>query len=176
MKIIFASDIHGSLKYTKKLEEYINIINPDKIVLLGDLLYHGARNPLPDEYDTIKVTQILNKYKDKITAVRGNCDSEVDDIVTEFDTRKDFKIIEIDNKEIVITHGHLNPYLHEIINKHITIQGHTHIYNLEGNILNPGSVGIPKVNKEHTCMLYQNNKFSIIDLDNFKEIISKEIQ
>lgn len=170
MKLIIASDIHGSLKYTKKLEELINKENPDRIVLLGDLLYHGARNPLPDEYSTIEVTNILNKYSNKITAVRGNCDSEVDDMVTNFSIMSDYKSIDIDGIKFYITHGHLiNKYEHLFQDEYL-LSGHTHAYNLEGKHLNPGSVGMPKVNPEHTCLLYKDKIFYLINLDNLSVI------
>lgn len=170
MKLIIASDIHGSLKYTKKLEEIINKENPDTIILLGDLLYHGARNALPEEYSTIEVANILNKYRDKIIAVRGNCDSEVDDMVTNFDIMSDYKSIDVDGINIYLTHGHLiNKYEHLFQNEYL-ISGHTHVYNLEGKHLNPGSVGIPKVNSEHTCILYKDKAFYLINLDNLSII------
>lgn len=165
MKLIIASDIHGSLKYTNKLEELINKENPDTIILLGDLLYHGARNALPEEYSTMEVANILNKYSDKIVAVRGNCDSEVDNMVTNFDIMSDYKSIDIDGTLFYITHGHLiNKYDHLFQNNYL-ISGHTHIYNLEGKHLNPGSVGIPKLNPEHTCILYKDKTFYLINLE-----------
>ena len=170
MKLIIASDIHGSLKYTKKLEELINQENPDNIVLLGDLLYHGARNALPEEYSTLEVSNILNKYSNKIIAVRGNCDSEVDDMVTKFDIMSDYKSIEVDGINIYLTHGHLiNKYEHLFQGEYL-ISGHTHVYNLEGKHLNPGSIGIPKVNPEHTCILYKNKTFYLINLENLSII------
>ncbi|MGN1338403.1 MAG: phosphodiesterase [Candidatus Coprovivens sp.] len=175
MKIIIASDIHGSLKYTKKLEELIEKEKTNKIILLGDLLYHGARNQLPEEYNTMEVANILNKYKDIIIAVRGNCDSEVDDMVTEFDTRSDYKEIDIEGIKFILTHGHLNPWLIDIIKDNYVLQGHTHVYNLDGKVLNPGSVGIPKTNPEHTCLLYENKEFKLIDLDNNNIISIKKV-
>ncbi len=170
MKLIIASDIHGSLKYTKKLSELIEKNNPDKIILLGDLLYHGARNALPDEYSTIDVANILNRYSEKIIAVRGNCDSEVDDMVTDFNIMDDYKKIEIDGTLFYLTHGHLINKYEELFNENYIISGHTHVYNLEGKNINPGSVGIPKVNQEHTCLLYENKTFKLINLDNFDTI------
>ena len=165
MKLIIASDIHGSLKYTNKLEELINKENPDTIILLGDLLYHGARNALPEEYSTMEVANTLNKYSDKIVAVRGNCDSEIDNMVTNFDIMSDYKSIDIDGTLFYITHGHLiNKYDHLFQNNYL-ISGHTHIYNLEGKHLNPGSVGIPKLNPEHTCILYKDKTFYLINLE-----------
>ncbi len=170
MKLIIASDIHGSLRYTKKLEELINKENPDKVVLLGDLLYHGARNALPEEYSTIEVANILNKYSDKIIAVRGNCDSEVDNMVTNFDIMSDYKSLDVDGTNVYITHGHLIDKYEHLFQDEYLITGHTHVYNLEGKHLNPGSVGIPKVNKEHTCILYKDKTFYLINLENLSII------
>ncbi len=170
MKLIIASDIHGSLRYTKKIEELINKENPDKIVLLGDLLYHGARNALPEEYSTIEVANILNKYSEKIVAVRGNCDSEVDNMVTNFDIMSDYKSLDVDGTNVYITHGHLIDKYEHLFQDEYLISGHTHVYNLEGKHLNPGSVGIPKVNKEHTCILYKDKTFYLINLENLSII------
>lgn len=174
MKLIIASDIHGSLKYTKKLEELIIKENPNNIILLGDILYHGARNALPEEYSTGDVANILNKYSDKIIAVRGNCDSEVDDMVTNFNLSADYKELEIDGTKFFLTHGHLmNKYAY-LFSDNYCLSGHTHIYNLDGKNINPGSVGIPKVNPEHTCILYQDNIFYLINLDDFSILQKKE--
>ncbi len=170
MKLIIASDIHGSLRYTKKLEELINNFKPDNIILLGDLLYHGARNSLPEEYSTMEVANILNKYSDKIIAVRGNCDSEVDDMVTDFDIMSDYKSLLIDGLTFYFTHGHLINKYEKLFENNYLITGHTHVYNLEGKHLNPGSVGIPKVNKEHTCITCENKVLRLINLDDFSTL------
>lgn len=175
MKAIIASDIHGSYEYTKKLDKLIEQENPEKIILLGDLLYHGARNALPNEYSTIDVTNTLNKYSNKIIAVRGNCDSEVDDMVTDFDIMADYKQIDLDGIKFFISHGHLNDKYEDLFNDSYLLSGHTHIYNLEGKRLNPGSVGIPKVNKEHTCLLYEKGMFKLINLEDFSVIDEKKI-
>ena len=90
MKLLFASDLHGSAYYAEKLEELIRNEAPDKTVLLGDLLYHGPRNDLPREYDPKKVTAILNGLKTQVLAVRGNCDAEVDQMVLEFPIMADY--------------------------------------------------------------------------------------
>ena len=168
MKLIIASDIHGSFKYAKKLKDQIDKHNPDKIILLGDILYHGARNPLPEEYSTLDVTSLLNEYSNKIIAVRGNCDSEVDDMVLNFDTREDYKIVKVDGVTIYLSHGHLNEKYKDLFQDQILLNGHTHVYNLEGNIINPGSVGIPKENPEHTYILYEDKVLKLIDLDTEK--------
>lgn len=175
MKVIIASDIHGSYEYAKKLDKLIDDVNPDKIILLGDLLYHGARNALPNEYSTIDVTNVLNKQSAKIIAVRGNCDSEVDDMVTDFSIMEDYKEIELDGTKFYLTHGHLLNKYEELFKDNYVISGHTHVYNLDGKNLNPGSVGIPKVNKEHTCFLYEDKTFKLINLDDFSVIFTRKI-
>lgn len=175
MKVVIASDIHGSYKYTKRMVEFIEEKNPDKIVLLGDILYHGARNALPDEYNTIEVTNALNEYSDKIIAVRGNCDSEVDEMVTKFGLTNDYAEITLDGIKFYLTHGHLINKYEYLFEDNYLISGHNHVYNIDGKHLNPGSVGIPKVNKEHTILYYENKKFYLIDLDNFNTILEREL-
>ncbi len=175
MKVIVASDIHGNLKYTNKLEELIKKENPEKIILLGDLYYHGPRNSLPNEYNPMEVSKILNKYKDRIISVRGNCDAYVDDMISEFDIVKDYDEITLDGLKFIITHGHLFNKLGDLIKDQYVFCGHTHVYDLSNKKFNPGSVGIPKVNKEHTVFLYENKEISLIDLDNFKIIDSKKL-
>lgn len=170
MKAIILSDIHGCYKYMLKVEELINKVAPGKIILLGDLLYYGARNELPEEYNTAKVYELLNKHSDIIVAVRGNCDSEVDNTVTDFDLSSDYKIIDLDGIDFVLTHGHFNPWLMDIIKDKYVLQGHTHVYNLSGKVINPGSVGIPRGSNLHTCILYENRNMKLIDLDNFNII------
>ncbi len=163
MKLLIASDIHGSLEYTLQLEQIIKRVNPDKIVLLGDFLYHGPRNPMPSRYDTMKVAEILNQYQEKILAVRGNCDSEVDQMVLEFPIMEDYRVEEIDGHKFYFTHGHLLekvPYQDGIL-----IHGHTHIYHLGKDYINPGSISLPKVYEEHTCIIYENGTFTLYDLN-----------
>jgi len=166
MKIVIASDIHGSYGYLKKLCSIVEKENPDKLILLGDLLYHGARNNIPDEYDPKMVFEVLNGMKDIIVAVRGNCDSEVDQDVLEFPIQDDYKVIEVDGINWYLTHGHINDRLPELSDNDILFNGHTHIYNLSKNYINPGSVGYPRHNSEHTCIIYENMEFSLYDLDN----------
>ena len=175
MKLLICSDIHGMYKYTLKLEELIEKEYIDKIILLGDVYYYGPRSFMNDEYDAGKVKEILNKYADKIIAVRGNCDAEIDNEVSDFDLSKDYTYLDIDNKKYYFTHGHLMDKYSDIFKDNIVFSGHTHIYNLEGNNINPGSVGLPKVNPEHTCIIFENNNIKLIDLDNFNVIDSRVI-
>ena len=94
MKLLIASDIHGSAHYCAQLMARIEAEKPDQVLLLGDLLYHGPRNALPEEYDCPKAYDMLNGIKDRIVAVRGNCDSEVDQMVLEFPIMADYTLLE----------------------------------------------------------------------------------
>lgn len=163
MKLFIASDIHGSGKYVKLLEERFNESNCDKLILLGDLLYHGPRNKLPIEYDPEVVYTTLNKYKDRIMAVRGNCDSEVDQMVLEFPIMDDYLFLNIDNHNIYFSHGHINERINYDDND-ILINGHTHVYVLSKNYINVGSISIPKNNTLNSYVIYEDNTFYLYDL------------
>ena len=171
MKLMFASDIHGSAYYCKKVIETFNKEQADKLVLLGDLLYHGPRNPLPREYDPQKVLAMLNEIKDKILAVRGNCDSEVDQMVLQFPMMQDSLVMYLEQRQVFITHGHLfsmdNPPL---LNKgDILINGHFHIGEIKEMedfiYLNPGSVSLPK-SDFRGYIIYRDGIFSLKTFDN----------
>ncbi len=170
MKLLIASDIHGSAYYAEKLLNMVNIEMPDKIILLGDLLYHGPRNDLPKDYDPKKVIDILNGIKEKLICVRGNCDTEVDQMVLSFPILADFSAVFVDGYSIYLSHGHV--YNKEkplpLSEGDIFISGHTHVPVSEkiNNILflNPGSVSIPKENSPNSYMIYENQKFSWKDL------------
>ena len=166
MKAIIASDLHGELEYTKKLEKFIEQKSPDKIILLGDLL---------NNYDPIPCANILNRFASITEAVRGNNDSSMTEQYLNFDISNTHKTIILDGVIYIITHGHLLPYLHDMIKDNYYITGHTHIYWLEGPNINPGSVGLPKINKEHTCLYYEDKIFMLIDLDTFNVIKTKII-
>ena len=105
MKYIIASDIHGSSYYTKKLQEIILKENPDKIILLGDIYYHGPRNNLPKKYNPKLVCEILNGFADKIICVKGNCDAEVDQMISKFKFKDSFEL-DLANKKALFVHGH----------------------------------------------------------------------
>lgn len=171
MKLFIISDIHGSLFYLKKAISIFEKGNYDKLIILGDELYHGPRNPLPKDYSPKEVIEILNKYKDKIIAVRGNCDSEVDQMVLEYPIMSDYSMIYLNNRRVYITHGHIynkdNPLL--MNEGDILLYGHFHIPIIEkinGKIfLNPGSISLPKNNSEHSYGILEDNKFTIMNLD-----------
>ena len=170
-----ASDIHGSLYYTQKLYEAYLDENPDMLLLLGDILYHGPRNDLPRDYNPKGVIEILNGIKDNIRCVRGNCDSEVDQMVLDFPIMADYSIIMNVDLTIFVTHGHIfNTSNPPLLNKgDILLHGHTHVPVLEhfGNdniYINPGSVSIPK---NGSC-----NSYMIIEDGNgiWKDITTRE--
>lgn len=165
MKIVIASDIHGSSFYVRKLEEIVKKEKPDKLVLLGDYLYHGPRNGLPVEYNSQIAYDTLNSMKDIIIAVRGNCDAEIDQVVLDFPMSADYQTLSVDGITWYLTHGHVNDRLPEIGSADILFNGHTHSYELSRNFINPGSVSIPRGNPEHTYIVYENRVFTLYDID-----------
>lgn len=171
MKLLVISDIHGSLFYLKKILNIFEKNNYDKILILGDELYHGPRNPLPKEYNPKEAAELLNRYKNKIIAVRGNCDSEVDQIVLDFPITADYNMILWENKKIFMTHGHIYNIDNSLPleNGDILIYGHFHIPMIqrkEGKIfLNPGSISLPKENNSNSFGVFENGKFYIKDME-----------
>ena len=171
MKIIIASDIHGSFYYVNRLIEEFNRLNCDKLILLGDILYHGPRNDLPREYNPKKVINLLNQLKDKILCVRGNCDAEVDSMVLAFPVLTPNRKIKVDGKVWHLTHGHKYNLsaLPPMKEGDILLHGHTHIPACETRdgitYLNPGSVSIPKENSAHSYMIFENGVFTNKSLD-----------
>ena len=167
IKLMIASDIHGSAYYCKKMLEAFDREQADRLLLLGDILYHGPRNDLPKEYAPKEVIKMLNERKNRIFCVRGNCDTEVDQMVLEFPILADYAIIPIAGRLIYATHGHhfnLNS-LPPMQPGDILLHGHTHIPAWEafgdGNLyLNPGSVSIPKAGSEHSYMILQGREIS----------------
>lgn len=178
MKLFIASDIHGSYYFAEKMINAYKSEKCDKLVLLGDILYHGPRNDLPKEYAPKKVIPLLNELKDEIIAIRGNCDAEVDQMVLEFSIMDDYKIIDDEGVRICITHGHV--YNEEKLPEEsfdVLLSGHTHIpKKIKGGnciCMNPGSVSIPKGNSHHGYMIFENGKFLWKDFDG-NEISVKE--
>lgn len=178
MKLFFISDIHGSIFYLKKAIERFEEEKADQLVILGDILYHGARNPLPSEYNTKEVIVLLNGLAHKIIAVKGNCDSEVDEMVLDFPIMSSYSNVLYNNRRLFITHGHIYnennmPLLAE---GDALIHGHTHVPRADkkGNvyIINPGSITLPKENNPNTYGILEGNIFKIKTLEGnvFKEI------
>ncbi len=181
MKYFVLSDIHGCITYVEKALEIFEKSDCDKLLLLGDLLYHGPRNPLVDEYNPVKVISLLNEYKDRIIAIRGNCDSEVDQMVLEFPMMSDYTQLVIDNTNIFVTHGHLfdENNLPKLNKGDVFINGHYHVpVAKEVNgiyLLNPGSIALPKEDSKRSYAILTSSSFEIYDLDNniIKEITFK---
>ena len=165
MKILIASDIHGSAKYCKMLLEAFKNEKADRMLLLGDILYHGPRNDLPDEYAPKKVIEMLNPLKDKLLCVRGNCDTEVDQMVLSFPILADYAVLPVGNRLLYATHGHkfgaTNPP--PFSKGDLLLNGHTHVPKCEDKgefiYLNCGSVSIPKEDSAHSYIILQNEKF-----------------
>ena len=129
MKYMFASDVHGSAFFCRKMLEAYREEKAEKLILLGDILYHGPRNDLPKDYAPKKVIELLNGIKNEILCVRGNCDTEVDQMVLEFPVLADYAVIFVDGKTLYLTHGHkYNPNnLPPIKKGDYLVNGHTHI-------------------------------------------------
>lgn len=171
MKYMIASDIHGSAYYCRELLDAYKSSGADRLILLGDILYHGPRNDLPKEYAPKEVLVMLNGYKDQIYCVRGNCDAEVDQMVLEFPILSDYALLSMGGLTIYATHGHLydKDHLPPLQKGDILLHGHTHILTAErvGDIiiLNPGSVSIPKGGNPPTYGLIEEGTFRIMDFE-----------
>ena len=190
MKWLIASDIHGSAYFCEKLIEAYKRENADKILLLGDILYHGPRNDLPEGYAPKQVIAMLNELAQDILCVRGNCDAEVDQMVLDFPLMADYAIISNASKEdgqrirmpmIYATHGHVynNGNLPPLQAGDILLHGHTHVPACEQHethiYINPGSVSIPKEGSPHSYMVFDGEVFEWKTLDGevYREFITK---
>lgn len=172
MKYFIASDIHGSSFYCDKMIEAFKREKADKLILLGDILYHGPRNDLPEGYAPKQVIPMLNEIKNKILCVRGNCDSEVDQMVLEFPITADYGILSVNGRSIYFTHGHNHNLdkLPPLSSGDILLHGHTHIpawqsFGDDNLYLNPGSVSLPKENTQHGYMTVEEGKICWKNLD-----------
>ena len=171
MKLLVISDIHGSYYYAKKILEIVKRENPDKIVLLGDLYYHGPRNDLTQEYNPMEVSKILNSLKDKLIVTKGNCDAEVDEMISEFPF-KEYVEMNVNGYNLFLSHGHkynidnLPPLG---VNIDIMMYGHFHvgfIKEKDGIVFaNPGSISLPKENSKHSYLIFDENKLTLKDID-----------
>lgn len=160
MKLMIASDIHGSSYYCRKMIEAYRQEKADRLLLLGDLLYHGPRNDLPKDYNPKEVISMLNAIKNELLCVRGNCDTEVDQMVLDFPILAEYCLLELDGRTIFATHGHnFNPdNLPMLKEGDILLNGHTHIPANQNmgtyTYMNPGSISIPKEGSAHGYMIY----------------------
>ncbi len=171
MKWMIASDIHGSAYYCRLLLDAFGREQADRLLILGDLLYHGPRNPLPEGYAPMEVARMLNAVRDKIVCVHGNCDSEVDQMVLEFSITAQQAFIPFGDRMILAVHGHVMgeddpPPLN---NGDILLHGHTHIPACEDRggwfYFNPGSVSLPKGDSPRSYIVFENNSFVWKTLD-----------
>ena len=171
MKWLIASDIHGSALYCKQFLERFAAEKSDRLLLLGDLLYHGPRNDLPDGYAPKEVIELLNPLADRIFCVRGNCEAEVDQMVLAFPVLAEYALMPLGSRLIYVTHGHIcnASNLPPLQPGDILLHGHTHVPVCEQagsiRILNPGSVSIPKEGSPRSYMTLENDTFTWKTLD-----------
>lgn len=170
MKIMTASDIHGSAAACAALLEAYRREAPDRLLLLGDILYHGPRNPLPEEYAPQKVAAMLNELRERILCVRGNCDAEVDQYLLEFPIMAEYCIFPCGSRTVHAVHGHRFPDAVPVGD--IVVSGHTHVLTAceeDGRLyLNPGSVALPK-DGFRGYILFEDDGVSFRHLDGREE-------
>ncbi|RDU23632.1 phosphodiesterase [Anaerosacchariphilus polymeriproducens] len=178
MKLMIASDIHGSFYYGRLMIESFWREKADRLILLGDILYHGPRNELPKGYAPKEVITMLNHMKDKILSVRGNCDTEVDQMVLEFPIMADYAVVLLGSYMIYASHGHKynQKNLPPIQKGDILLNGHTHIPKCVEHenyvYMNPGSISLPKENSCHSYMIMSETSIVWKDLENGIEYLS----
>ena len=176
MRYMIASDIHGSAYYCRKMLEAWDRSGAEKLLLLGDILYHGPRNDLPRDYEPKQVIAMLNERKDRILAVRGNCDTEVDQMVLEFPIMADYALLCAGSASIYVTHGHIfhEDHLPPLSDGDVLLHGHTHLLRADTArkedgrtiaIWNPGSVTIPKGGNPHTYGILEDKTFRILTFE-----------
>ena len=176
MKYFIASDIHGSAYWCRRTLEKFEKSGAERLILLGDILYHGPRNDLPQEYAPKEVIAMLNPLKDRIWAVRGNCEAEVDQMVLQFPVMADYAILALNGHTIFATHGHLfdETNLPPLMEGDALLHGHTHLLKAEkltaedGRTffhLNPGSASLPKGGNPNTYAILDEDMFTLYDFD-----------
>ncbi len=182
MKLMIASDLHGDAQCVKKMRDTFYREGADKLILLGDLLYHGPRNDLPAGYAPKEVISILNSMKEDLLCVRGNCDTEVDQMVLDFPILADYSFIVSDRASIFATHGH-NYNIDNAKNLSegtVLLHGHTHVpaaveFGNKKVYINPGSVSLPKENSPKSYIVFENNVFSFRKLDDGEEYMNYKL-
>ncbi len=169
MKIMIASDIHGSAKYCRKLLERFDLSGADRLALLGDLLYHGPRNGLSEEYEPKAVAEMLNGYADRIVCIKGNCDSEVDQMVLDFPIMSETALIFNGAASALLIHGHKNMDTLPLKGVDIVFYGHTHVPDntVKNGVIyaNPGSVSIPKEGSPRGFILWEGKTLDWTSLE-----------
>ncbi len=168
MKLLIGSDIHGDLDGAKRLVSAFLEEGCDKLLLLGDILYHGPRNDLPATYAPKEVISLLNGYKEKILAVRGNCEAEVDQMVLSFPVLAEYALLSLDGLTVFATHGHIHNTEKRppLAKGDILLHGHTHVQTCtpfadENFYINPGSISLPKEGNPKTYMVYEARTFTL---------------
>ena len=180
MKILIASDIHGSAYYCRKLLEALDREGAPRLLLLGDILYHGPRNDLPEEYAPKQVISLLNPLKDRVVSVRGNCEAEVDQMVLDFPVLADYCLMPVGEHMMFCTHGQIynEENLPPMMPGDILLYGHTHVPRAElcGDkwMLNPGSVSIPKGGSVQSYAVLEDGTFTVKDMDG-REIMRADL-
>lgn len=170
MKLMFASDIHGAADCCEKMLKRFDEERAEKLFLLGDILYHGPRNDLPADYAPKRVIAMLNERKNQLLCVRGNCDTEVDQMVLEFPIMAEYALLYLDGRTVFLTHGHKfntdNPPL--LNNGDVLLHGHTHVQTIDESrnytYINPGSVSLPKNGMPQSYLIYEDGIFTIKEL------------
>ena len=171
MKFLIASDLHGSALYSRLLVKAFADEDADRLILLGDILYHGPRNDLPAEYAPKEVIALLSPLKERIFCVRGNCDTDVDQMVLPFPILADYAVMPIGERLCYMTHGHVwnSAHLPPLMPGDILLHGHTHVPVCQEHpthtCLNPGSVSIPKEGSHHGYMTLEDGLFLWKDFD-----------
>ena len=168
MKYLVVSDIHGSADWLKKFIKVSKSENPDKIIILGDVYYHGPRNALPDGYSPMAVAEMLNSVADSIVCVKGNCDAEVDQMISKFEMMEKYEE-EISYKKFLFVHGHHLDFQNLPNGYDFIFGGHTHesgITDFGGVVyVNPGSLSIPKNGTTNSYSKIENEKITILDFN-----------
>ena len=171
MKLLIASDIHGSALWCKRLLREFDRGGYDKLILLGDLLYHGPRNPLPEGHDPKSVAEMLNKYRERLICVRGNCDCEVDQMMLDFPMLADYAWIYADGCEMFASHGHIHnkESLPPLPKGAYLLNGHFHVPEITalGDVtyINCGSAALPKNGSPHSFAVFEGGSFALCQLD-----------
>lgn len=169
MKIVIASDLHGSAYYADKVKEAFEREGAELLVLLGDIYNPGPRNPITEGYAPMKVAEILNGLKDRLLVIKGNCDSEVDTLISEFDFCE-FSQIFADGLKITLTHGHkFNKDNMPVNAGDIMCYGHFHtgfITEVDGVVVaNAGSAALPKDGTAHSYLTISDGEIMLKDID-----------
>ena len=178
MNYLVISDIHGDRDGLEKALALKDRLGAEKIIELGDVMYHGPRNPVPKAHDPLNVAAQLNAHKTGIIGVRGNCDAEIDQVLLEFPMMGDFQTIRLgDGRKVIITHGHLNEYRMGLLPGSVVLSGHTHVARAEKEAngiyrCNPGSVSCPKAELPASCGLLADDGFTVYAVADGQALLS----